>query len=169
MLITRCTGAVLHAHHAAGRLKWRPMSFASLLLRLCLAAALVLTGTGNAIASVRMAFEHAAGHAAPVAAAVRADAGSNHCGSAHSGEQPPAAEPAMHHGADASHCPDDDAGAPPDCCQGGQCDGACLQHPAALPRIWPGTASAGGGMPADMPATALPAPHLPLPKRPPIA
>lgn len=130
------------------------MSWSSLLLRLLLATCLILNGIGSSTASLRMELDHRVS-AAAVAGLPMA-------------EMAPMESPSREHGVAASdHCADQ---SPADCCDPGQCDGACL-HSAAAVAVGDVVVALPGisDRLTDRPAPAHADPTLPDPVRPPIA
>lgn len=131
----------------------RAMSWSSLLPRLLLAICLILNGIGSSTASLRMQLDHGvldtvAGLPMTETAPMQASSG----------------EPGV---ATSDHCADQSRA---DCCDPGECDGACLQGAAAMAvREAVATLPGIANRLKDRPAPAHADPALTDPVRPPIA
>jgi hypothetical protein len=138
------------------------MSPASFLLRLLLAASLVVTTTGGALASMQMHLAQA-GTLAAVAPAASADAPSHDAGQ----DCHEAADAGEHIAAAGLPAAPADHG---DCCLGGDCDGICLLSLPPLPSVafLAAVSPTGRAYRTDAHPDRA-APRLTRPQRPPIA
>lgn len=144
------------------------MSLPSLLLRILLSVALLVSGTGNAVAALQM-------HLASQAVASHHGHAMDDDADCAAVEQPePAASAPCHdetgtRGApEPSHAKNDHC--QPDGCASGHCDGFCAQQaPATVPSIWVGNPLRAHADLIGRLRAGHPAPPLPSPQRPPIA
>jgi hypothetical protein len=136
------------------------MSPASFLLRLLLAASLVTTTTGGALASMQMHLAQSATAHLVDGTAAAVDVAADEAPCHDTADAAPRASAGVPH----------DPAGHGDCCLGGDCDGICLLSLPPLPgAAWLAAAAPSSQAHRSESSPDRPAPRLTRPQRPPIA